>query len=203
MMGEILNDLSEFLNGALIVSCFFIIYFGVRNICFQLLKYYFVIVEMILIWITVRYFMENEVLDLGMLILLIFYQGLLIYFVKVDYPKDSSRQKIYFKISHSHFLPVMIIGIQEIKCENIDCFVETLNYLLDTHETMKKKAFCFFEYEENYITFRALFLKQSDMNMFIEGKDLLEFEIENIGKGGSLEVRYQYHDLYLSLVDHF
>lgn len=131
-MGEILNDLSGFLNGALIVSCFFIIYFGVRNICFQLLKYYFVIVEMILIWITVRYFMENEVLDLGMLILLIFYQGLLIYFVKVDYPKDSSHQKIYFKISHSHFLPVMIIGIQEIKCENIDCFVETLNYLIFT-----------------------------------------------------------------------
>lgn len=181
---------NEFIVGAIVMISFLFMYTFIKVIHFTALKIYFCFVEGTILWKSIIYFKENEVLDLGVLIILLFVQGMLIYFIKVDYKKDLCRKEIYLKIS-SHFIPLIVMGISEVKKTDIDKFLNTLDNLLRNSDKMERKAFCFFQYEEGCINFHALFLRKSDMYIFIEDKEFLELKTEEVGKGGSIELKMQ------------
>ena len=68
---------------------FLLIYTFIKVFNFKVIKVYLWIVEMTILWSTVMRFLENEVLNLG---------TLLVYFIKIDYRKDVCRKDIYLKI---------------------------------------------------------------------------------------------------------
>ena len=77
---------------------FLLIYTFIKVFNFKVIKVYLWIVEMTILWSTVMRFLENEVLNLGTLLVFLFVQGMLIYFIKIDYRKDVCRMDIYLKI---------------------------------------------------------------------------------------------------------
>ena len=76
---------------------FLLIYTFIKVFNFKVIKVYLWIVEMTILWSTVMRFLENEVLNLGTLLVFLFVQGMLIYFIKIDYRKDVCRKDIYLK----------------------------------------------------------------------------------------------------------
>ncbi|MFR1297624.1 MAG: hypothetical protein ACLSBH_20585 [Coprobacillus cateniformis] len=98
---------------------------------------------MTILWSTVMRFLENEVLNLGTLLVFLFVQGMLIYFIKIDYRKDVCRKISFKNIIKSFCSTLIVMGIPKVK-EEVDEFIKTLDDLLRNSDQMKKKSFLLF-----------------------------------------------------------
>lgn len=176
--------IESFISGALIVTIFFIIYFLIRNINIWFTKFYIFITQMILIYEIVSCVLAEEI-DVMFIVLLLFYEILLISFIRDLYKEDQRVACLYKMISRSHLNPIFLCGLQEIQNEKLDMFYNELNKFLNYVLSTKTPNFGYIVMENDELQISIILFKKNlvfdDIASQISYSENLK--IENIKKG--------------------
>lgn len=176
--------INPFIDSALLTSSFFIVYFLIRNVNIKLTKFYILFVQIILIYeIWIRIFSQE--IDIMYIVVLLFYQFLLVLFMNDTYKKDRKVEALYNIISNSNFNPIFLSGLQEIEIEKLGNYSDELKRFLTLIFPSPSRNYGYIIVENGELQISMILFRK---NVYYEEiKDQVSYceylEIENIKKG--------------------
>jgi len=171
----------------LLCSAFFIIYYTLRIINFNYIKYYYLFLEVIIIAYLLFEILHENIFNI--FICLLFQITLLFSFYNI-YQKDVSKKKIYQCLSKLYIRPTIVYGISDIKTDDVDFLSDKIIRVLSSQRL--KSAFNYFvmQYQNNKLIVDIIFWSKSDFDIFCKDKDICKniSKLEFIKKGVAVKL---------------
>ncbi|MFL8905823.1 hypothetical protein ACKA01_01850 [Helcococcus kunzii] len=155
-------------------AIFFIIIF-LRSIKFELGNYFIAIIEIVLLTIIIKYFKNNNVLDLGTLLIFGINQIIIVatYLILNQEKKNQLIYKILQKKPYNNFWISNIGDTTEFEKKEIETFIKLVREKIQINH---RKNIGFFVYDdENHIVEYSLIILN---NYEIKDIDLIEVDVE-------------------------
>ena len=178
------NYFGDWLFMIFISVLFFGSYCVIRRMNIHYLKYYFIMMEIILLYVLIS-LVSYEEIDIMAVFTVLVYQAILIVMYKKVYRNDKSRSILYTTLKNSNFHPLFIYGIQEIPVDKLEYYVENLNVFFDLILPEKKLNYGFFMVDNGEIQITMFLLKQhiDDIDIIKQNPVMHDLQIENYNTG--------------------
>lgn len=177
----------DYLTTFITVLILYILYYLFRLISFRVVKVFLVCIEIAIVFYFIKSIFDGRFDDIvgavsAQIVMIIIY-------VKI-YKKDIKRKELYHIISKNNIIAVLISGFTNIEREKIDYAERILKKLFGFERSfLKKYNYLTASYSKNHIEVNIIFWHNEDYNLFVEEKNLEEFDItlENIGRGVAMK----------------